>query len=555
MADSTLINLEAITSVDATDVLYVVHDPGGTPSEGKVEVSLLHADLVPVSREVATSTGLTGGGDLTTNKVIMLTGQAAALHAVSVNGFITRTEADTVAARTLTAGVNIVITNGDGIGGNPVIAAVGTDDSIVTLNSTREASGSDNGKLLISDNTARTLTLPNTLDVGFQITVVRGGATENVTVAKGSGVTFYPTDSNLASTAQWDSINITCIATGEFIVERVPAGGAGGDVEEAPADGEAYVRTNSTWADGTTYFAEVSHNHSAAHITSGTLAVARGGTNIGSYTTNNYIRAAGATTLEQRTPAQVLADIGGAAAGAVGSSGLTMATDRLLGRDTASTGAIEEIIIGSGLSLTSGTLTASVSGAAGAVPGPLTTAGIWISPPAAAVISAVIVADRLYLEPFPMEAAATLSEMALRVTTGVSGSVDMGIYTLSGDTFTLQEQVSGAQSTLSGAIVADALQSGFAATAGNVIWLAALFSSAPTVLCWNHSAHQGGGFQRWVGADDPLTTTAAQSGGGVSSLYVARAFGDGLPATTTLSGMTRGATSPGCPWIAARVTT
>lgn len=55
------------------------------------------------------------------------------------------------------------------------------------------------------------------------------------------------------------------------------------------------------------------HTHAASDITSATLAVARGGTGIASYTTNNYIRAAGATTLEQRTPAQVVSDIGGVA--------------------------------------------------------------------------------------------------------------------------------------------------------------------------------------------------------------------------------------------------
>lgn len=47
--------------------------------------------------------------------------------------------------------------------------------------------------------------------------------------------------------------------------------------------------------------------------TAGTLAVARGGTGIASYTTNNYIRASGSTSLEQRTPSQVLSDIGAAA--------------------------------------------------------------------------------------------------------------------------------------------------------------------------------------------------------------------------------------------------
>jgi hypothetical protein len=48
--------------------------------------------------------------------------------------------------------------------------------------------------------------------------------------------------------------------------------------------------------------------------------------------------------------------------GAVTSSGLTMATARMLGRSTASTGAIEEITIGTGLSLTAGELSATGGG-------------------------------------------------------------------------------------------------------------------------------------------------------------------------------------------------
>lgn len=49
----------------------------------------------------------------------------------------------------------------------------------------------------------------------------------------------------------------------------------------------------------------------------------------------------------------------GVQAGAATSSGLTMATARLLGRTTASTGAIEEITVGSGLSMAAGTITAT----------------------------------------------------------------------------------------------------------------------------------------------------------------------------------------------------
>ena len=55
--------------------------------------------------------------------------------------------------------------------------------------------------------------------------------------------------------------------------------------------------------------AQTSHSHSASDITSGTLAVARGGTGIASYTIGNFIYASAATTLAQRTPAQVLSDI------------------------------------------------------------------------------------------------------------------------------------------------------------------------------------------------------------------------------------------------------
>ncbi len=56
------------------------------------------------------------------------------------------------------------------------------------------------------------------------------------------------------------------------------------------------------------------------------------------------------------------------APGAITTSGLTMATARILGRTTASTGAVEEITIGSGLSLSAGTL--SATGGTGDVVGP-----------------------------------------------------------------------------------------------------------------------------------------------------------------------------------------
>jgi len=72
--------------------------------------------------------------------------------------------------------------------------------------------------------------------------------------------------------------------------------------------------------------------------------------------------------------------IEGVAAGAITSSGLTMATARLLGRTTASTGAVEEITVGSGLSLSAGSLTATGgSGVVGGVLNRLTSGDVTIT--------------------------------------------------------------------------------------------------------------------------------------------------------------------------------
>lgn len=63
----------------------------------------------------------------------------------------------------------------------------------------------------------------------------------------------------------------------------------------------------------------------------------------------------------------------GAASGAVTGSGLTMATARLLGRTTASTGAVEEISVGTGLTLSGGTLTgAGITNGTAVTPGAVT---------------------------------------------------------------------------------------------------------------------------------------------------------------------------------------
>jgi hypothetical protein len=101
-------------------------------------------------------------------------------------------------------------------------------------------------------------------------------------------------------------------------------------------------------AAATTDFAAASHAHAASAITSGTLDVARLPVGTGS------------TQVAAGNHTHVVADVTGAAAsGSITTSGLTQATARILGRTSASTGAVEEIQIGSGLSLSAGELSAT----------------------------------------------------------------------------------------------------------------------------------------------------------------------------------------------------
>ena len=75
----------------------------------------------------------------------------------------------------------------------------------------------------------------------------------------------------------------------------------------------------------------------------------------------------GSALLEAATPAAARGVLGVAASGAIGSSGITMSTARLLGRTTVGVGAPEELSIGAGLALTDGVLSASGGGGGGAV--------------------------------------------------------------------------------------------------------------------------------------------------------------------------------------------
>lgn len=125
----------------------------------------------------------------------------------------------------------------------------------------------------------------------------------------------------------------------------IGAGTGGGSVTSVAGTGtvNGITLTGTVTSSGNLTLGGTLSGVDLATQTSGTLAVARGGT--------------GATDA-----GTARSNLSAAGSGAVGSSGLTMNTARMLGRTTASAGAIEEITIGSGLSLSGGTLTATSSG-------------------------------------------------------------------------------------------------------------------------------------------------------------------------------------------------
>lgn len=96
--------------------------------------TLVSGTMVATTRNVSSGTGLTGGGDLSADRTLALTGQALALHNLGTSGIIARTAASTVAARTITGTANqITVTNGDGVAGNPTLSLPADVDITTSL--------------------------------------------------------------------------------------------------------------------------------------------------------------------------------------------------------------------------------------------------------------------------------------------------------------------------------------------------------------------------------------------------------------------------------------
>jgi hypothetical protein len=128
---------------------------------------------------IATNNGITGG-TITSSGTIGLTGQALALHNLSTNGLIARTSAGNVAARTITAGTGISVTNGDGVSGNPTIT-----NSLPEATTARNIGGTGEG--IYRAEVADEIQLKK-LIAGSNITLTP--ADSSITIAAAAGANF-----------------------------------------------------------------------------------------------------------------------------------------------------------------------------------------------------------------------------------------------------------------------------------------------------------------------------------------------------------------------------
>lgn len=279
----------------------------------------------PITFKVSTQTGVTvpNGGTV----FLYVDGQ----DAKAITGSIASQSSNNVS---ITGGVITGITDlaiADGGTGASTAAGARTNLGLGTLATQNGTfSGTSSGTNTGDQN------IFQTISVAGQSDVIADSTSDTLTLAAGSG------------------ISITTNATSDTVT--ISATGSGGTVSSVDVSGGT---TGLTTSGGPI-------TGSGTITISGTLGIANGGT--GS-TTNTAARSALGLGSIATQNANNVSITGGSISGVSGvltsgpvtTSGLTQTTSRILGRTTASTGAIEEISAGTGLTLSGGSLSVTTN--------------------------------------------------------------------------------------------------------------------------------------------------------------------------------------------------
>lgn len=325
---------------------------GTIATQNANNVSITGGSITGIT-DLAVADGGTGASDAATARTNLGIGTIATQNANNVSitgGSITGitdlavADGGTGASDAATARTNLGIGTMGTQNANAVSITGGTIVANASGISIRDADASNVMTIAVGSNLTANTTL--TLTTGATTDRTLDISATNVTISVAGAALIDDAD----ATAQRTTLGLGTIATQNANAVSITGGSVTGITDLAVADGgtgasdAGTARTNLGLAIGT--------NVQAYSARLGEIAAL-------SPTLDNFIVGSG-TSWVLETPATARTSLGAAASGAVTSSGLTMTSARLLGRSTANTGAIEEVTVGSGLTLSAGSLTSSV---------------------------------------------------------------------------------------------------------------------------------------------------------------------------------------------------
>jgi hypothetical protein len=278
---------------------------------------------VPTSRSISAGTGLTGGGDLTANRTLAVSyGTTAGTAAEGNDARLSdaRTPSSTLAhkASHATGGTDALAPSDIGAQSIFVTEDLGTVTANVTLTAARAKI-----YLVNSQTSGLSINLPTTSIMAGDVVQIRFTSFNGQSLAVRRNDSFYGSSLINGQQATYIAASTAANSWEEAGNNRMGAGTiqtSGGPVVIGKNTSGAGVCTEIGIGTAVGEVAAGNHTHTVADVT------------------------------------------GAAASGSITTSGLTQATARILGRTSSSTGSIEEIQIGSGLSLSAGELSATGAG-------------------------------------------------------------------------------------------------------------------------------------------------------------------------------------------------